>query len=149
MSIRRAMIALLLAFPACGDDPVDVGMERACTEEPSSVETTITTNGTVTFDWSPACAVALLLVEEDASDQWSVNTPETDWNDPDLANRILPPVTYGVTPPGVFEVDGPEPLVSGTRYDLVLWRIRADSTGTDCVSNFENACLLAVDAFTR
>ena len=124
--IRRVFLAFLFfGLVACGDD--GQGPEPiACTDDTGSVEVTVTTGASVRFDWEPACAVALLIVEQEASDRWwSIGTAIID--EPLLAelreNLITPPVTYGVTPSGVDELQPPETLVAGVTYELTLWRV--------------------------
>lgn len=120
-----------LALPGCGDDATE---PQPCAPEVTSVDATISTGSTVTFDWSPACAVALLLVEEGFSDRWSVSDPDMD------ENTIRPPVTYGVVPAGATESEAAAELEAGVTYELILWRIDPETGGE---------ILLAVEEFTR
>ncbi len=107
--IRRVFLAFLVfGLVVCGDD--GQGPEPiACTDDTGSVEVTVTTGASVRFDWEPACAVALLIVEQEASGRWRIGTAIID--EPLLAelreNLITPPVTYGVTPSGVDEIQPP------------------------------------------
>jgi hypothetical protein len=78
-----------------------------------------------------------------------VNSPEETWDTPSEANRIVPPVTYGQAPSGTEEDFPAEALVPGTAYELVLWRILPGGDMSGCIASFENACLVAVHAFTR
>ena len=68
------------------------------------------------FSWDPDCAVAWLLVEEGSSDVWFIESSPTQ------ANLISPPITFGATslPAGVQTSYGPDPLVRGTSYELIL-----------------------------
>jgi hypothetical protein len=146
--IRRAFLAFLFfGLVACGDD--GQGPEPiACTDDTGSVEVTVTTGASVRFDWEPACAVALLIVEQEASDRWLIGTAIVD--EPLLAelreNIITPPVTYGVTPSGVDELQPPETLVAGVTYELILRRVFPENSTAVCQVN---ACLLAVHEFVR
>jgi hypothetical protein len=109
----------------------------------------VTVGQSIVIDWQPRCAVALLLVEEDASDRWGVMTPEATWNSPDAANRIRPRVTYGQIPNGTTQFNPPEPLIPGTTYEVVLWRIVPATVIGNCSQNLEQACLVAVHEFRR
>jgi hypothetical protein len=62
-----------------------------CTEQIGSVDVTVSDGLTPTFSWSPACGVAMILIEEDASDMWGAGTDEDAWSDPAAANLITPP----------------------------------------------------------
>ncbi len=136
------------AILSCSDDPT--GPETAdCAAETSSVEATVSVGSSVTFDWSPRCAVAFVLVEEDGGDVWWISTSEDDWDSPNLANRITPPVTYGQVPAGILDSYGPDPLVPGTTYELVLWRILPAGSTAQCQARIGSACLIAVKEFTR
>lgn len=148
--LRLRPVALAAAVCiACSDDAAGPDGD-ACPDETSSVEATVTVGqSSVAFDWTPRCSVALLLVEEEASDRWSISTPEESWTTPALANRIAPPVTYGEVPAGITESFGPEPLVPGQSYELVLWSILPSGSTAQCLQRFESACLLEVEAFTR
>jgi len=137
-----------LAIAACGDDPTSPEVVP-CTAETSSVTATVDAGQSVVFDWEPACGVAMLLVEEDASDMWGISTDEATWTRPDQGNLITPPVTYGVTPSGVTEFQEPLTFVAGGAYELILWRILPEGSQAQCEERFGNLCLLTVHPFTR
>jgi len=137
-----------LTVVACGENSTASDPEP-CTAETGSVTATVSIGQAVIFDWEPRCAVALLLVEDDGSDVWAINTDDSTWDDPEQANRISPPVTYGIAPPAIPESYGPLALVDGTTYELVLWRILPEGSTVQCQRRLENACLLAVHAFAR
>ena len=120
-----------------------------CSANTGSVNVTVTTGATVTFDWQPRCAVALLLVEQEASDQWAISAPNFDETATTAANVILPPITYAQVPAGAEEVQAPETLMAGTTYEVVLWKIVDAGANPPCQERFENACLIAVKAFQR
>lgn len=120
-----------------------------CNANTGTVNVTVTTGATITFNWQPACAVALLLVEQESSDQWAITAPGFDEAATPAANVILPPVTYGQAPAGTEEFQPPETLIAGTTYELVLWRIVQPGTSPACQERFENACLIAVKTFQR
>jgi len=124
-----SLIAVLVA--ACDDDPSDPNPEPAvdCSAEVTEVEAHIDVDDdAVVFDWSPRCRVALLGVEEGASDRWWIGDEEQ--------NTIEPPVTYGVTPDGVPGED-PLPLEPGVVYELILWIATDDGPYLATVAEFE------------
>jgi hypothetical protein len=146
------LLLLVVASAAIGSCSRDsTGPEQiSCMPETNSAEVTVVAGSSVVFDWTPKCSVALLLVEEEnGSDMWWISTPEANWRSPDLANKISPPATYGQVPADVTNSFGPEPLIVGTTYKLVLWRILPEGSTTQCLMNFESACLIAVKTFTR
>ncbi|HUF13085.1 MAG TPA: hypothetical protein VMN78_08300 [Longimicrobiales bacterium] len=132
--MSNRLLALVFCAPlvvACGEDPAGAtGDPVDCGPEVTEVDVdvSITTNS-VFFDWSPRCRVAMLIVEEGAGDVWAIGNEDS--------NSIEPPVTYGVAPAGVEEY-GPEPLVAGRAYEVILWMTSA-----------EGDRLLAVHPFTR
>jgi hypothetical protein len=139
-------LSLILAVGGCSE----TASPEDCEPETTSVTATVTSGSTPSFDWDPACGVALLLIEEEASDQWSIATPESSWDTPDQANQIFPPVRYGQVPARATESGEPSTLQEGTVYELVLWRIIPQGGSTaGCMQTFENACLLTVKEFTR
>lgn len=149
----HSAVTLLVAstmLVACSDDPASPAAEE-CDAGITEVSATITTSSdAVVFDWDPTCGMVLLLVEEDASDQWSINAPESNWGSPSMANIILPPVTYGVVPAGTVADFPASPLAAGVTYELVLWRILPEgNAGAGCIMTFDSACLVAVEEFTR
>lgn len=145
--VTRLVFILAGAFACSGDS---TGPEDTpCEAETSSVEATVSVEGSVVFDWTPSCAVALLLVEDGSSDMWFMSTPEDQWTSPEAGNRITPPVTYGQRPPGEWEWYGPEPLVEGRTYELILWRILPSGSTAECQSRFEDICLLTIETFVR
>ncbi len=146
---RLAFFFLTIGLLGCGDDPASPENESPCTDETGTVVVSVTSAQTPTFTWDPACSVALLLVEEEASDMWGVGTDESVWNDPSLANLIAPPVTYGSVPSGSIAFQDPLPLVTGVTYELILWRILPATSTATCMQRFDNLCLMAVHPFVR
>jgi hypothetical protein len=150
----KNLVVVLLVFTltmwasACGDDSTGPALEE-CTSETTTVSVTVTTGQSVVFDWEPACPLAMLLVEDDASDVWGISTDMESWVSPSDANRITPPVTYGVTPSGVTEFEEPLTLAHNARYDLILWRVLPEGSTAQCQSSFGNACMLTNHQFTR
>ena len=133
-------------FLACSEStgPAD-GV--ACIGEPGSVDVTVSSGTAPTFRWSPECPVAMILIEDGASDMWGAATDDALWGDPASANLVVPPVTYGSSPSGTTSIEGPLPLTAGTTYEVILWRILSDSSTAVCQQRFENACLMAVHPF--
>lgn len=139
-----AAFAFLLS--ACSDD--GAGPEiPACEAETSSVAVTVGREGGLTFDWSPDCAVFLVIVEEQGSDRWGISTEEDSWNSTQ-GNRIVPPLSYGVAPAGIDEFKEAEELVAGTTYQLILWRALPPNSEVQCIFRFGRQCLLAAHEFT-
>ena len=121
---------LLVAMIACGGD--SQGPEvTACTAQTGSVTASVDVTAAPVFAWGPDCAVAGLLVEHAVGgaggDVWFIESSPT------LANLISPPITYGTTslPAGVQTTYGPDPLVRGTSYLLILFRV-VDPAITTC-----------------
>jgi hypothetical protein len=135
--------ALILSL-ACSDSPT----QPAACATAGSVNVTVTTGATLSFDWSPRCAVALVLVEADASDQWSLSVPDLDETATESSNLITPPVLYGESRAGL-ESSEATPLVAGLTYEVILWKFVAPNSTVQCQERFGNACLLAVKEFTR
>ena len=154
-SCWTAMLMLLVGLAACGDDSTEPEV-AACTAETGSVTASVDVTGTPVFAWDPDCAVSSLLVEHSVSgaggDVWfidsSVGGPPSG-PAPDPANVISPPITYGTTslPAGVQTAYGPDPLVRGTSYLLILFRL-VDPAITTCTDLFENVCRLVIHEFT-
>ncbi len=143
---RCVTLNLAVLLWACGGDgPTDIA--PPCTDDTGAVTVTVGAGLQPVFNWEPACAIAVLLVEEQASDQWGISTDDTTWGDPAQANLISPPVTYGVTPPGIDEFRPPETLIAGVTYELILWRVPPGST-TECMNVAFGACLMVVHEFT-
>ena len=139
---------LLVATVACsGGDSMEPEV-TACSAETGSVTATVNVTGAPVFAWDPACAVSGLLVEHAGSgaggDVWFIASSPTE------TNLISPPVTYGTTslPAGVATSYGPDPLVAGTSYLLILFRV-VDPAITTCPDLFGNTCRLVVHQFTR
>jgi hypothetical protein len=142
------IVATTLVAAACGKDSVSPSA-TACTAETGSVTATVESGGSIVFDWDPGCSVALLLVEADGGDMWGITTDDATWDNPDQANLITPPVTYGVIPSGASAIQEPLALVSDVTYDLILWRILPEGSTTECQARFENRCVLTAHSFTR
>ena len=143
-------LATAMVVAACSDDPTspnDDSASLSCDADTGTVDVTVGASGV--FDWSPACAVALLLVEDEASDMWGVSTDDATWNIPDQANLITPPLSYGAPQTGASQFQEPLPLLSGVTYELILWRVLPDGSAAQCQQRFENLCLLAVHPFVR
>lgn len=108
----RWAAALSVGLAACSSDPTSPGGPLPECTGPVTIE--VSSGTSPTFDWSPACRLFLLLVEQDAADHWIVITDST--------NAIAPPVRYGVLPAGARQRDPATPLAAGQTYDVVLFR---------------------------
>jgi hypothetical protein len=122
---RPFVLLILLASVSCADDVSAPDNRGPCT---SDVSVTVSGGTTPTFTWTPACRVIGLLVEQGSSDRWFLEA---------TGAGIAPSVTYGSVPPGASEDAPPIPLVSGTTYEVILFR------GTP-----ENATIAAIKEFT-
>jgi hypothetical protein len=147
-SLRSSLASILLvATVGCGGDSTEPEV-TACSAETGSVTATVNVTGVPVFAWNPDCAVTGLLVEHAVGgaggDVWFIQASPTE------ANLISPPVTYGTTslPAGVVTSYGPDPLVAGTSYDLILFRV-VDPAITTCPDLFGNTCRLVIHQFTR
>jgi hypothetical protein len=146
-SISLFAVTGLASLLSCSDGTDPKGAN--CPAETGSVQVTVTSGANPVFDWQPRCAVALLLIEEEASDQWVISGEDLSSTTTESANRILPPITYGQVPSGIFEESPPETLVAGRTYEVILWKIVPAGSTVQCQQRFENACLLAVHPFQR
>ena len=149
--MKRPFTTLLvscLILVACGDDPIEPEA-AVCTSETASVTVTVSGEDTPVFDWNPACAVALLLVEGDGGDTWVISSDDATWSSPDQANLIAPPVTYGTSslPAGVETEYGPEPLSRGSTYEVIPFQV-VDPASSACGDLVQNVCRLAIHEFT-
>jgi hypothetical protein len=117
------------------------------------VNATISVGASVTFNWTPACPVALVLIEPENSghDVWWIATFAASDSDftPTTQNRITPPVTFGQVPSTATASFGPEPMLAGTNYSLILWRNLPNGASVRCQENNGTGCLVAVKSFTR
>ena len=154
MMAGKVFAAFLIfgVMTACGDDGTDV---VTCTDDTGSVEVSVTTGTSVQFDWEPACAMFFLLVEQDAGDVWFIGTEDSPGtpgtagpDEPADVNLITPPVTYGVTPSVVDELQAPETLLAGVTYDVILTRVAPGSTA-DCINQLAGLCVMAIHEFVR
>ena len=104
-----ATIAVTAAVSACGDD--STGTEIAqCQPETQVLVVTTQIGENVVFDWTPACGVRTLFLEQDfppENDVWQIESPDAPLGAPlsDQSNVIMPPITYGTVPPGVLLSD--------------------------------------------
>ena len=149
--MKRTLWVLALVLAGCSDSPTS-GDEQAsrgvCEASTGSVAVTVNSGSPIVFDWDPFCPVAMLLVEEGASDMWGISTDEATWDSPDVANRIEPPVTYGDSSSGASTFQEPRTLASGVTYELILWRVLPAGSTAQCQQRFGDLCLLTVHPFT-
>ncbi len=121
--LPRALLALV-ASVGCSDS-TGPGSGGLCT---SDVAVTVSAGTTPRFTWTPACRVLGLLVEEDASDMWFLDG---------TGAGIASGVTYGSVPSGASQESPALPLLTGTTYEVILFR------GTP-----DNATIAAMEEFT-
>lgn len=136
-----SLVFLVFGVAACGDDgkgpdPDPDPMAIACTDDTETVTVTVGAGLQPIFNWDPACAVALLLVEAGGGDVWLISTDEATWDNPAQANLIAPPITYGVAPTSVPELQAPDPLASGVSYEVILWRALASGSTVSAIHEF-------------
>lgn len=144
-------LAISVAGISCSGDATGPN-DKDCTDNTTSVNATVSVGDSVSVDWTPKCALALLVVETAVGhDQWWVAgfNPDTVDIPTVSANRILPRVTYGHVPATATDSFGPEPLVAGTTYVVALWRVLPSGSTLQCQQNHGTACLVAVTSFTR
>lgn len=148
-AFTRCAWALSIGLLACGDATGPEDELTPCTDDTGSVAVSVTSGLTPTFDWSPACGVAMILVEEDGGDVWGASTDQETWGNPASANMIHPPVTYGAALSGATTFEDAAPLLSGHTYEVVLWRAIPSSSTAPCQQRFDGMCLIAVHPFVR
>lgn len=149
MRLSKAGLTVLamLAVAACSDDEA-TAPEALCTDETTTVDVTVSGGTTPTVSGSPACDVALFLIEGEGGDTWLISTDDDEWDDPLQANRISPPIRYGDVPSGIDELWGPDALTAGSTYQVVLWRVQPTGVFEGCAIAFEGVCALALESFT-
>ena len=109
---RSSMVALCSALAACSSDPTSPSASLPeCT---GPVTISVSSGTSPTFDWTPACRLFLVLVEQGAADQWMVISLGM--------NGITPPVRYGEQPPSAAQPDPTTPLQASVTYDVTLGR---------------------------
>jgi len=149
-------IAVAIAVSACGSMEPEIGSmepENAeCQPETQVLVVTTQIGENVVFDWTPACGVRTLFLEQDfppQNDVWQIEDGGLLGAAPDQANVIMPPVTYGMVPPGA-QLSGGEAttLIVGQSYLVGLFR--ALPTGVTCNDAGSTAfCRVANFTFTR
>lgn len=149
-AFRALALASSMALAGCGEG---TGPDTVpCPANPTTVELKVTTGDQLTFDWTPNCAMAGLIVESaSGGDQWIVVTfdPDGPVPTPETGNRILPRVTYGQVPQHAVYSEPPLPLVQGTTYQAALWRIVPSGGAATCVSRLGDVCVIATKTFIR
>jgi hypothetical protein len=150
-SVTRVLQSLAIVIGAasavaCSSDST---APASCQPETTVLTATVTTGASVTFNWSPGCAIAALIVEEGTSGRWGISTPATSWNSQVDGNLILAPVTYGVSVVGVPVTVHAQALVPGTEYNVSLWRVLPFFSTATCLQKIGNLCLTTTRTFTR
>jgi hypothetical protein len=147
-----ALTILMAPLTACGGEAT--GPAGECTDDTRAVSVAVSTGSQPVFDWDPACSIAQLNIEEGGGLKWGIHTDASVWNDPVQANLIVPPVTYGVVPAGSEQFGPPdvpfgppEPLSSGTTYEITLWRVLPPTSSARCDYQYANVCRLSIDDF--
>jgi hypothetical protein len=148
--MKRARLCALAAaiVIGCDGNPTQLQAEP-CPPDTGALSVSVGPGLTPVIDWEPSCAVAMVLIEEGASDQWLVSTDDALWDDPAQANLIQPPVTYGVVPAGAEQSGPPLSLRAGGTYEVILWHVLAEGSTATCLQRFESACLGAIYEFQR
>jgi len=145
------VIPLLLI--GCGEgsslvDPSD--QVTGCTDNTGSVEVTVGPEQTPSIDWSPECAVAVVLIRDATADVWGFSTLDVaPRSNLEAINALMPPLSWTDAPSGVETVGSAAPLVPGRDYALYIWRLLPPESQATCLSDFDGLCLLAQHGFTR
>lgn len=118
--MRQPYVAALLClgvwFSACQDQS-----SAPC----SAVAVSVSQGIQPSFNWEPACPVQSLVVRLPGPGAviWATIASSQD-------NSIAPSVTYGVFPPGAaLTANILLPLVAGTTYEVVLYRVDEGAGG--------------------
>jgi|SRR5882724_1708254 len=119
MGTRRFFVAVLLVGATIACD----GLLDPCPVD--QVWVTVTNGSRPTFDWTPQCGVAGIVVDSMgtfAQPVWGVETDPAAGSHPAI---IGPSVRYGVVPPHAHETLAPHVLVAGVTYGVHLYLIGA------------------------
>jgi hypothetical protein len=82
-----------------------------------------------TFTWQPSCRASALVITTNPAQPGALPALVWSVSEPDDSNRIVPPVQFGVAPPGARSAPNPAaPLEAGASYRLTLYA-RAASGG--------------------
>ena len=148
--MKRTACWLMAATVLVGcDENATQPTTAACTDDTGILSVSVSSADPPVIDWEPDCGVAMVLIEEGASDQWGISTDDALWEDPIQSNLIEPPLTYGTVPPGAEQFGPPEMLRAGVTYEVIIWRVLPEGSSADCVQRFESSCLAAVHEFQR
>lgn len=155
-SLGVAIPAVMFFSWACADGPTEPS-EASCTPETTSVEVSVTGGDPLVFDWEPACAMSILVVEppdtaQDTGDRWAIFGVLENSGDSVPTGAISPPITYGVRPSSIAADNENEPLQLevGREYELVLWRgLDPDVSVEGCLDSFSQLCMMALHTFRR
>ena len=119
------LVVVLLAMAGCSDGATGPDNIEPCTV--NSVTVSVSSGTTPTFTWTPACRVLMLLVEQEATDQWLLEA---------TGDGIAPGVRYGTVPPGATARDPAIPLQAGTTYEVILFRGPPESAVIIAIEEF-------------
>ena len=115
------VVASLLMLAGCSSDSDPAGPSVALSPCTGAINVTVSSGTTPTFTWTPACTVAYMIVEEDASDRWLLTAT-------DRAKGIAPGVRYGTVPAGARESSPAVSLTRGQLHDVTMYNGDSFST---------------------
>jgi hypothetical protein len=124
---HQAFLMLAIAtVMGCGGSSDVTGPEfiGPCT---GNVTVSVSGSTTPTFTWTPACRVIGLLVELEAADQWFLEA---------TGDGFASGVHYGTVPAGATAQESAKPLVSGTTYEVILFRGTSESGAIAAIKEF-------------
>jgi hypothetical protein len=120
-ALRQALLLLLQpALSGCGSVPTEVPPNpNRCGHD---VQASVSPGLTPTISWTPACEVGAISVVRMWLDSTGSTVSELVWaiETSNEADRLTPPVIFGVTPLGVRSTAPARPLVVGQWYNLTL-----------------------------
>jgi hypothetical protein len=111
LRIPLAVVLLAVQLSCGGDSSTNADPNAICTD---AVNVTVSAGASPVISWSPSCKVVFLTVEDfqNGDTQWAVSAQ----------TGFSSPVTYGVVPPGATQSAPANALVSGTNYNVMLFK---------------------------